>query len=130
MNTCTGTSAARQYLSEITSSLTCPKTLKQKVLKSVSAEVDEFFIDNPDASYDDLKNSLGNPNEIAISYIESLDPEEIQKELKKVKRNKWIVIVSCVLALFLLVGTFCFIIHDNKKSQIGIEVVSVSASET
>ena len=83
-----------QYLKQVKSHLTCPAALKKTFLEQLGGDVVEFLETNPHATLEGLTERFGNPSEMAHSYIENLDGAELQKQLRKSKIVKRIVLFT------------------------------------
>ena len=108
---------ADNYLKSVKRELVCPKSLRKRSLDQLKTSLDEFLEDHPTATEADIVEQFGSPADFANAFLASLDEGELKKQLKKGKRVWVIVVVTCALALLLLVLTFVKMIEDNKKSQ-------------
>ncbi len=116
-----------QYLKQVKSHLTCPGKLKKTFLTQLRGDVEEFLETNPNATLEDLAQRFGSPSEMAHSYIETLDGDELQKQIKKAKIVKRIVLFTCLgILTVVLVIAVLFIIHFSSQN---ISVVTYTASE-
>ena len=73
-----------------------------------------FQILNPNFTYQNIIDEFGSPNEVAGSYIESLENDDIIKQL-----NKNIFLKTLVtIIIFISIGIWCLeIYHFNKLYQ-------------
>ena len=67
---------------------------KKEFLKLLTQKIIEFSNTQPNCTYQNIIDEFGSPNEVAGSYIESLENDEIIKKLNKKK----------IIALFFIVG--------------------------
>ena len=67
---------------------------KKEFLKLLTQKIIEFSNEHDSCSYQDIVDEFGSPNEVAGSYIETLNSDEIIKKLNKKK----------IIALFFIVG--------------------------
>lgn len=116
-----------QYLKQVKSHLTCPAALKKTFLEQLRGDVEEFLETNPDATLEGLTERFGSPSEMAHSYIETLDGDELQKQIKKAKIVKRIVLFTCLgILTVVLVIAVLFIIHIFSNN---VSVVTYTVSE-
>lgn len=112
-----GEVAAKLFFKNAKSNLNCPRKIKKDLILRIESSVYDYIESRPYASYDDITAQFGSPRELADSYINSLDSEEISKAIKKAKTIKIAVIVTCIIALIALFATFAKMISDNSDSQ-------------
>ena len=67
---------------------------KKEFLKLLTQKIIEFSNTQPNCTYQNIIDEFGSPNEVAGSYIETLNSDEIIKKLNKKK----------IIALFFIVG--------------------------
>lgn len=110
-----------QYLKQVKSHLTCPAALKKTFLEQLQGDVEEFLETAPNATLEELTQRFGSPSEMAHSYIDSLDGDELQKQLRKSKIVKRIVLFTClgILTLVLIVAVM-FIIHIFSNNPVTV----------
>ncbi|MBR3844406.1 MAG: hypothetical protein IKM39_02745 [Clostridia bacterium] len=78
----------------------------------MEGDAEEFLDTNPDASVQDLMERFGDPSLLAHSYIDSLDADELNKQIQKSKIVKRIVLFTClVILLAVVVVAILFIIN-------------------
>ncbi len=101
--------ALHRYLKKVRQNLTCPEKEKQKFLKDLENSVSEYLVDIPNASEADLFHRFGNPAEIAQSFLQEEDFEEVQKKIMVRKRVIWVISLAAiilVIAAIILGGIF------------------------
>ena len=119
-----------QYLKQVKSHLTCPGALKKTFLEQLRGDVEEFLETNPNATLEDLAQRFGNPSEMAHSYIETLDGDELQKQIKKAKIVKRIVLFTCLGILLAVLFVASVNIIDNLTSSVTIVTTTIENGET
>lgn len=72
---------------------------KKQFLQLLKKKLIEFSEQQNNCSYQDMINHFGTPNEVASSYIESLDTDILLKHLKFKKFIKILVAVLCISIL-------------------------------
>ena len=106
-----------QYLKQVKSHLTCPAALKKTFLEQIRGDVEEFLETNPDATLEVLTVRFGEPNQMACSYLDGLDGNELQKQIKKAKIVKRIVLFTCLGILLLVLAAAAYITIETIKDD-------------
>lgn len=119
-----------QYLKQVKSHLTCPAALKKTFLEQLQGDVEEFLETAPNATLEELTQRFGSPSEMAHSYIDSLDGDELQKQLRKSKIVKRIVLFTCLGILLAVLFVASVIIIDNLTSSVTIVTTTIENGET
>lgn len=88
------------YLTQVSKSLYCTKTLKKKILKDIKNAVLDYAENNSIADEKQLENHFGSPEEIAKSHIADSDPKKIKTVMNF--RRILIAVISVLLALFMV----------------------------
>lgn len=97
---------AKRYKSKLKRKLQCSRATKAKLLEEFSHSLDGFLDENPDASFTDLSNAFGPPEEMARILMEKLSAEET-RQYRLHTRMKRIVAALCAAA-FLLFAVYVF----------------------
>lgn len=117
----------KQYLKQVKSHLTCPAALKKTFLEQLRGDVEEFLETNPDATLEVLTVRFGEPNQMACSYLDGLDGNELQKQIKKAKTVKRTILFTCLgLLLAVLVAITILVIASVTSSS---TVITYTVSE-
>lgn len=119
-----------QYLKQVKASLTCPGKIKKRLLLQLQGDVAEFLETNPNAAMQDLVNRFGPPEQMAISYLANLDGDELQKQIRKSKVIKRIVMFTCIGILSIILIVASIIIIDNLTDDVSVVTYTVSEGET
>ena len=114
-----------QYLKQVKSHLTCPAALKKTFLEQLRGDVEEFLETNPNATLEDLAQRFGNPSEMAHSYIETLDGDKLEKQIKKAKIIKRIVLFTCLAILAAVLFVASYIVIETLKDDTATIVYTV-----
>ena len=78
--------ALKRYYRSIRKDLLCSYKMKKRIMQQIRESVDQFLEQNPDAEFDAVRLHFGEPQTIALSYIEDQDaPELLQKMCIKKK---------------------------------------------
>lgn len=93
--------ALKRYYHSISKELPCPRKTRVKIMQQIQSSVNLFLEQNPDADFHDVQVHFGEPQTIALSYIEDQDAPELLRKMH-IKR-KVIAIVATTMALILAI---------------------------
>ena len=82
------TKELKHYYQEVRSHLFCPRREKKRLLAQAHQMVMELQESDPDLGYSDVVDFLGEPQELAATFMEGMDPAAVEGYKKKKKRNK------------------------------------------
>ena len=91
----------RHYYWEVSNLLPCNPRIKQTLMDEIKENIDQFLEEYPDADYDVIVQRFGTPQQIAASYLEEMDPQEVLNKLNTRKRIAGIVTAGVVLFVVL-----------------------------
>ena len=77
---------------------------KKEFLKLLTQKIIEFSNTQPNCTYQNIIDEFGSPNEVAGSYIETLNSDEIIKKLNKKKIIN--IFISVIIILYISVWGF------------------------
>lgn len=107
--------SAARYKSKLKRKLQCSHGTKARLVEEFSHSLNGFLEENPDASFADLSNAFGPPEEMARMLMEEVD----EKELRSYKtKHSLLRIVSIVLALTLVLVTAAVFFIKQKPLQV------------
>mgnify|MGYP001116616268 CR=1 FL=1 len=81
-----GNRAARRYLRNVKDWLPCSGKLKREIMARIKNVLDDYLAEHPDADFVELSHRFGLPKQIASSYVEEMDTEEL---LHNTKKDSW-----------------------------------------
>lgn len=93
--------ALKRYYHSISKELPCPRKTRVKIMQQIQSSVNLFLEQNPDADFHGVQVHFGEPQTIALSYIEDQDTPELLRKMH-IKR-KIIAIVATTMALILAI---------------------------
>lgn len=99
------TKELNQYYQEVRSHLFCPKGEQDRLLAQAHQMVVELQESNPDLDYSDVVDFLGEPQELAGTFMERMDPAMVEGYKKKRKRIR-ISIIALVVAVIVALSVF------------------------
>ena len=109
------------YYEEVRRYLTCPEEVKDDLIYDVNRKVMDLNADRPDLDYDDVVDFLGEPENLAQSLMDNLDPDlregHIKHEAKKSRLKTLVATISCIALLVLSVYTF----YDKENNLYSID---------
>lgn len=102
----------RRYMKKVASSVEAPKEEKKEYLRIVEEDVDDFLADVPNATRQELEDTLGTPGELSDAYLEATPVEQVSKKLKKTRSVKGIVLaaIAAGIILFAVILLLAFVI--------------------
>lgn len=102
----------KQYFREIKRLLTCNAKEKQRCIMELERDVDDFIEYCPSATFEVLCAAIGSPHEVAKSFLESTDPEQLSRSLSA-KRKIVIGVVAVVAMLAIALSIMAFMFTDD-----------------
>lgn len=92
------TTELERYYDAVRRHLTCPKPEQDRLLAETHRMVEDLLTDQPDLDYDGLVAFLGEPRELAATFLDHMDPAVVEGHERKKKRCR-----TGLLALLLAV---------------------------
>ena len=111
--------ALKRYYRNIRKDLPCSYKMKKRIMQQIRESVDQFLEQNPDADVDAVQLHFGEPQTIALSYIEDQDAPELLRKMRIKKKVLAIIVaaMSLILAIWLLATAWA--IADAKRTTDG-----------
>lgn len=91
------------YFKRLDRLLDCPKALRRPFLEQTRRMAEDYVQGNPDATPQDIAGFLGDPQELAQGFLETLDPEVIARHRKRKKLLRWGGVVVLAIAVIALI---------------------------
>ncbi len=101
-----------QYYKAICRAIPDAYTNKKSVLLSIRKNIENYLVEFPEASIEELQQEFGTPTEIAASFLTELPDTEITSYLYNKKKKHRIACVLCflfIIAASLLLGRIWYI---------------------
>ena len=111
------TKELNQYYQEVRRHLTCPKGEQDCLLAQTHQMVVELQESNPNLGYSDVVDFLGEPQELASTFMERMDPAKVEAYQKK-KKIRAANLKSLTISIRLRI-----IIIQNMKKPLTIQVL-------
>lgn len=83
------------YLRELERHLDCPRHIRKPFLDKTRQMAEDFIQGRPDATSQEVLEFLGKPKELAQGFLETLEPEILERYHKRKK----FLLYTCVAAL-------------------------------
>ena len=103
------------------------KMLKIEKIDAILRDYEEIFIESAQAGQteEQIIESLGEPLEIALNYINSSTNRNIKEEKQIVKYNKTVVTGRCVMytMMFVMLFVATFVLYAVDKSVVGLVIM-------
>ena len=109
------TKELNQYYQEVRRHLSCPKGEQDHLLAQAHQMVVELQESDPNLGYSDVVDFLGEPQELASTFMERMDPAMVEGYKKKKKRIR-ISIVAFVAALIAALSIFSIYVIQLKSN--------------
>ena len=109
------TKELNQYYQEVRRHLSCPKGEQDRLLAQAHQMVMELQESDPNLGYSDVVDFLGEPQELASTFMERMDPAMVEGYKKKKKRIR-ISIVAFVAALIAALSIFSIYVIQLKSN--------------
>lgn len=115
---CVGMSS---YFQQLEQRLDCPNGTRKRFLTKTRQAAEEFLREKPDATRQELIDLLGDPEELAQGFLETLEPEE----LERYRKRKKFLLRGCVAALVvMLIAMTCWAVKLRNEPNL-VEVSQV-----
>lgn len=96
-----------KYLRRLERALACPKAVRRPFLDRTRRMAEDFLRDCPEAANRELADLLGEPQELAQGFLETLDPEILTKYRRRKKLICWGLVALAIAAILFLGAWVC-----------------------
>ena len=118
--------ALKRYYRSIRKDLPCSYKMKKRIMQQIQESVDQFLEQNPDADFDAVQLHFGEPQTIALSYIEDQDAPELLRKMR-IKRRVLAIVAGVLAAALLIWG--CAVVyaviseyHDDERYYVIVDI--------
>ena len=115
--------AALRYLRNVKDWLPCSGKLKREIMARIKNVLDDYLAEHPDAGFSELSHRFGLPKQIAASYVEDMDTEELLRNLRIRRRIVGIVTCTALIVVTLWAGMVTYVIIHNERLAHGYGVL-------
>ena len=117
------------YHRQIKKKLDCPKSLRNKFLADARRMTDDFLAENPESTMDDLKSAVGEPDDLAAMFLESVGHDVIERYRRMKIWAKRIAVTLLVLA-FVSVTAFSIYAANVRQNAVVTKETTIIIHET
>lgn len=118
-----GNIAAWRYLWKVRGWLPCSGKLKREIMARIKTVLNDYLNDHPDADFAELSHRFGTPQQIAASYIEEMNVQDLLKQLRIRKKIIGIVVATAVTLVLLWAGVVITALIRHVKAMDGYLIV-------
>lgn len=118
-----GNIAAWRYLWKVGGWLPCSGKLKREIMARIKTVLDDYLNDHPDADFAELSHRLGTPQQIAASYIEEMNVQDLLKQLRIRRKIICIVVATALTLVSLWAGVVITALIRHVKAMDGYLIV-------
>lgn len=120
-----------RYYKEIRKHLFCPKKQQNNFLVEVRRLVADFLENQPNAVFEDIVRNVGEPEELAETFLNTLpDKTEVERFRKARRKQKRLAITLLALAIIVLVSVIIYISWVRRTTAISEGTVTIISQET
>ena len=112
--------AAKRYLRIVRQLLPCGKKTRTAILAGITASLNAYLEQFPNATYSELESKYGSPQQIAAAYVENTGTADILKEMRIHRRILELIAFTAatVLVIWLVFAILAFIdAHDATHGR-------------
>ena len=107
------------YEKRLTQALCCPPALRKRLLTNTREMAQDFLSGKPDATWEDMEEFLGDPQELAQTMLEAEDQEALARYRKRRRNIRWGA-TGLAMVLFVTAVFFSAAIYVTKKAPLNI----------
>lgn len=120
----------KSYYRGVKQKLTCSPKSQRDFLAETRRMVGDYLENRPDASYEDIVRDVGEPKELAETFLGTLPNQcEVVTYYKKTVKRKRLIILTVVLVIAALCGII-FCIGQMQKSVVTEKTETIIYSAT
>lgn len=117
---------AQKYVSLVKKELSFSSKSSRDFLHVLKQNINNYILEYPTASYSDLEAVFGLPHDVAASYYDTLEKEELDRHLNSKKRTLILIICS---SLFFLSIFACYYYYNLTKELPAYTVEEIEVIE-
>lgn len=107
---------AKKYLQQVKAKIPYHTKCSKHMLQNLALGIDEYTLENPDFTFEQLIENFGSPEDIASTLLENVASKDIIHSIKQTRT------LICTIVLLIIVFAFC-IRCIAKTEAVGIEEV-------
>ena len=117
--------ALKRYYRSIRKDLPCSYKMKKIIMQQIQESVGLFLEQNPDADFAAVQLHFGEPQIIALSYIEDENAPELLQKMHIKKRILAIIASAVALALVMWMAVVAWGIISEQQTKEGHIIVDI-----
>lgn len=99
----------KHYYRQVSAWLPCGGRLKKQLMSSITATVDGYLAEHPEADFAALQAHFGSPQQIASAFVDEMETEELLNALR-IRRKIVSIIFGCIIAILAIWAIFMLIL--------------------
>lgn len=115
------TSKLKQYYKQINSYIPRKYPHRKEIISSIHEDISSYVLEHPDISYEDIIEHFGTPEEMTLSFAESLSLEDIVSNSRRQHRVHVIFISIAILFLCILTALILYYYLAIKTDPVEID---------
>ncbi len=116
------------YFNSLERFLDCPKNTRRPFLDQTRQMAEDFVQGNPNATSREVTDFLGDPEELAQGFLETLDPDVLTLHHRKKMLFRWGCVAVLVLALVSVSVLSFYLKNEPKTVEITDTIIIYSKS--
>lgn len=116
------------YFNSLERFLDCPKNTRRPFLDQTRQMAEDFVQGNPNATSREVTDFLGDPEELAQGFLETLDPDVLTLHRRKKMLFRWGCVAVLVLALVSVSVLSFYLKNEPKTVEITDTIIIYSKS--
>lgn len=117
------------YFHRLERLLDCPKTACQPFLDQTRRMATDFIQGNPNATTNEVAEFLGDPQELAQGFLETLDPKIVEHHRKRKKYLGWTG-VAILAILLVCISAWCIYLWKQPSMVDSTDVITIYSEFT
>lgn len=111
----------KKYIKDINSYLICDCGTRNKFIRDLKSDIDEYIENNSVTDFDSVYKHFGAPRDIAKGFLETADTKRIKRKMNITK----VVLIGIIIALVMWGIGITSAIIDAHESNTGFDVVEM-----
>lgn len=123
------TSRLKRYYKQIDSYIPKKYPHRQEIISSIHQDISSYVSEHPDAGYEDILEHFGTPEEMTLSFAESLSSEDIVSTTQQHQKKHRMVLAFTIISLFIVIGAGIFFYWAVATTPLEIDETTIIYSE-
>ena len=115
----------RRYLRQTARQLPGGGKLKKQILGQLEGSVREYLAENPEADYAGIVARFGKPEDVAETFVNEMDAQELLEAMQTRKKILRIAIAAAAVVILLWAGVVILAYVNNQNSTNGYFVEQI-----